>query len=74
MEMNYFCSPFVAVDQKLVGGVTLNHLSWAALGGGEDVVCDGRCLRQTYQGFIQRGAGPGISPPPPPRILGVEYK
>jgi len=32
-----FCSPFVAVDQKLIGGVTLNHLSWAALGGGEKV-------------------------------------
>ena len=29
------CSPFKALDKKLIGGVTLNHLSWAALGGGK---------------------------------------
>ena len=30
--MNY--SPFKALETKLIGGVTLNHLCWAALGGG----------------------------------------
>jgi hypothetical protein len=28
------CSPFRALEAKVIGGVTLNHLSWAALGGG----------------------------------------
>ena len=28
------CSPFKALEAKVIGGVTLNHLSWAALGGG----------------------------------------
>ena len=28
-------SPFKAIEKKLIGGVTLNHLSWAALGGGK---------------------------------------
>ena len=27
-------SPFKALEAKLIGGVTLNHLCWAALGGG----------------------------------------
>ena len=27
------CSPFRALEKKLIGGVTLNHLCWAALGG-----------------------------------------
>ena len=27
-------SPFKTLETKLIGGVTLNHLSWAALGGG----------------------------------------
>ena len=27
-------SPFKALETKLIGGVTLNHLCWAALGGG----------------------------------------
>ncbi len=29
------CSPFKGIDQKLIGGVTLNHLCWASLGGGK---------------------------------------
>ena len=30
----FYCSPFKALEDKLVGGVTVNHLAWAALGGG----------------------------------------
>lgn len=26
-------SPFKALEKRLIGGVTLNHLCWAALGG-----------------------------------------
>ena len=33
-ETAYNCSPFKALEAKVIGGVTLNHLSWAALGGG----------------------------------------
>lgn len=28
-----YYSPFKALEKKVIGGVTLNHLSWAALGG-----------------------------------------
>jgi hypothetical protein len=31
----FFKSPFKTLEEKLVGGVTLNHLSWAALAGGK---------------------------------------
>ncbi len=31
-------SPFKALESKLIGGVTLNHLAWAALGGGTMLV------------------------------------
>ena len=31
--MLFLCSPFRALENRLIGGVTLNHLSWAALGG-----------------------------------------
>lgn len=34
MHRNCFNSPFKALEAKLIGGVTLNHLCWAALGGG----------------------------------------
>ena len=33
MHAHTHISPFKAVEKKLVGGVTLNHLCWAALGG-----------------------------------------
>ncbi|XP_064406924.1 uncharacterized protein LOC135351765 isoform X2 [Halichondria panicea] len=29
----FFLSPFRALESKLIGGVTLNHLAWATLGG-----------------------------------------
>jgi hypothetical protein len=32
-EKGFFMSPFKALEAKLIGGVTLNHLSWAALAG-----------------------------------------
>lgn len=31
--MVYNSSPFKALEKRLIGGVTLNHLCWAALGG-----------------------------------------
>ncbi|XP_019859150.1 PREDICTED: probable fructokinase-5 [Amphimedon queenslandica] len=32
-EKGFFMSPFKAREAQLIGGVTLNHLAWAALGG-----------------------------------------
>lgn len=32
-DRGFFKSPFSSTEMKLLGGVTLNHLSWAALGG-----------------------------------------
>lgn len=32
-EKGFFVSPFKALEEKMIGGVTLNHLCWAALGG-----------------------------------------
>ena len=51
-------SPFRALEKRLIGGVTLNHLSWAAVGGvstgllalqGEDEL--GRFIRSNMQGL-----------------------
>ena len=50
------CSPFKALEKRLLGGVTLNHLCWAAVGGvptgllalqGEDDL--GRLIRSSLQ-------------------------
>ena len=39
----YSLSPFRALEKKLIGGVTLNHLAWAALGGGISVKTNCNC-------------------------------
>ena len=46
--MNY--SPFKALETKLIGGVTLNHLCWAALGGGTVKSVFGGCYRNSILG------------------------
>ena len=33
----WHCSPSKATERCAVGGVALNHLSWAALGGGKTI-------------------------------------
>ena len=33
LSHSHHYSPFKALEKKVIGGVTLNHLSWAALGG-----------------------------------------
>ena len=51
--MNY--SPFKALETKLIGGVTLNHLCWAALGGGTvKSVFSGRHGNGIFGGQIDR--------------------
>ena len=63
--MNY--SPFKALETKLIGGVTLNHLCWAALGGGTvksfvsgrhgtSILC-GQVVSLIYTGLIPTGHG-----------------
>ena len=37
-DLFFLISPFRSLEMKLLGGVTLNHLSWAALAGGEGMV------------------------------------
>ena len=37
-DLFFLISPFRSLEMKLLGGVTLNHLSWAALAGGEGTV------------------------------------
>ena len=56
--MNY--SPFKALETKLIGGVTLNHLCWAALGGGTvKSVFSGRHGNSIFEGQIDRSFAQG---------------